>query len=79
MTHFNKRHYEAIALVCQEYRDHAANFQTHAQREAFQLELETRLADMFKRDNHLFDAGRFLYACKPGRNVRSKTAHLKAS
>jgi hypothetical protein len=79
MAHFNKRHYEAIATVCQEYRKHAAHFVTKDQRLTWHAELETRLADMFRADNDRFDRGRFLHACLPGSNVKARTAHLKVS
>lgn len=76
---FNKRHYEMIATVCQEYNDHASNLATKAQRLAWQEELERRLADMFAADNPRFDRGRFLHACMPGSNVKARTAHLKVA
>jgi hypothetical protein len=78
MAHFNKRHYEAIALVCQEYRGHIEHFQTAAQRRAFQAEIEGRLADMFGRDNGLFKRDRFLAACLPGANVKLRTRYKVA-
>ena len=78
MSQFNKRHYESIATVCQEYRAHAACFETAPVRNAYQTEIEQRLADMFKADNGLFDRERFMHACRPGSNVKAKTAHLKA-
>ena len=78
MAHFNKRHYEAIALVCQDYRRHAEHFNTRANRLAWQYEIEGRLADMFQADNPQFVRNRFLHACQPGNNVKAKTAHLKA-
>ncbi len=75
MSHFNKRHYEAIALVCQGYREHIEHFQTAAQRRAFQAEIEGRLADMFARDNALFKRDRFLAACLPGANGKLRTRY----
>jgi hypothetical protein len=78
MPKFNKRHYEAIAEICQQYRAHVAHFNTAAQRLTWHTEFEVRLADMFKADNYRFKLDRFLYACRPGANVKARTAHLKA-
>ena len=69
MPKFNKRHYEALATLVQEYNErcgaHAAPM------------LVDMLAAMFKADNSRFDYQRFEHACQPGSNVRAKTAHLK--
>lgn len=72
MSDFQKRHYEAIALVCQEYNDHASIFQNRAQRFAHQAEFEARLCNMFLHDNPNFNRERFLRACVPGANVKNR-------
>ena len=77
MAHFNKRHYEAIATVMQEYRAFAEHIQNGHARRTHASEIEARLADMFRSDNGLFNRDRFLHACLPGSNVKAKTAHLK--
>ena len=76
MTKFQQRHYEAIALVCQEYRGHIEHFQTAPNRRAWQSEFEGRLADMFAQDNRLFQRERFLAACLPGANVKARTRYM---
>ena len=69
---FSKRHYEAIATVCQEYRKHSANFQTKAVRDNYQWEFEGRLSDMFERTSPGFKREWFLRACQPGANVKAR-------
>jgi hypothetical protein len=75
MAHFNKRHYEAIAETFQECRKDALQQAHHAALDNAILEF----AAMFERDNRLFDGSRFVHACKPGSNVKAKTAHLKVA
>lgn len=78
---FNKRHYEAIALVIQDLtlsddeHDELGLIEIEARRQAIAGEF----ANLFKSDNGAFDRNRFLHACKPGSNVRAKTAHLKVA
>jgi hypothetical protein len=74
MTHFNKRHYEAIATVLQNANRAC---ETDNQRRGVER-VRNELADMFMGDNCLFDRNRFLHATIPGSNVKAKTAHLKA-
>ncbi len=71
MTMFNKRHYQAIALVMQTARP--ANKRAVAQ----WSETIKDLADMFARDNSLFKYDLFLQACIPGQNVRQKTVKVR--
>jgi hypothetical protein len=66
---FQKRHYEAIALVAQD----TIKFELANPQElngAYKLLRE--LARSFKRDNLLFNTERFLGACQPGANVRAR-------
>lgn len=86
---FQRRHYEAFALLMQE---------THP-REYYQTEeggvigerfdpdypirlnqwawIRQRMEALFIQDNFRFDRSRFGYACEPGHNVQSRTAYLK--
>ena len=67
MSQFAKRHYEAIAQIIQ-----------HSKRDNRSVDwLANELAFLFLTDNPRFDRERFLHACKPGSNVKAKTAHLK--
>jgi hypothetical protein len=89
MSHFAKRHYEAIALMLQRvcpdlpmdregfYDDEGYDHDALG-RQLMWDDIRAELADTFKADNSQFNRDRFLFACKPGRNVRAKTAHLKA-
>lgn len=78
MAHFNKRHYEAIALVLQTAKnDPIMVHETGKPTVSHWDMLVERFADTMARDNHLFDRDRFIHACKPGSNVKAKTAHLK--
>lgn len=79
MSDFAKRHYEAIAETCQEYRRHCEHFNTAANRLEWQFEFEKRLADLFASDNGRFNRERFLAACRPGANVRARTNYKLAS
>jgi hypothetical protein len=80
MSKFNKRHYEAIALVLQDTFPAKENDELSTFQDKFLQwnAIRQELADTFKRDNSLFDDYRFKFACQPGSNVRAKTAHLKA-
>jgi hypothetical protein len=69
---FNKRHYEAIAQTIQSIPHFAASLRTAQESTA------ATFADMLQHDNPRFDRSRFLHACKPGSNVKARTAHLKA-
>lgn len=68
MSHFAKRHYEAVALVLQKckpqdgYTRETVNWQ----------HIRNELADMFARDNGQFKRDRFERACHPGANVRNR-------
>ena len=72
MAMFNKRHYEALATVIQDAERWAIN---NDQREGV-ARVKGGLAVLFGLDNSSFDESRFLHACKPGSNVRARTAHL---
>ena len=78
MAHFNKRHYEAIATVLQAAKnDPVMVHETDKPTVSHWDLLIERFADALARDNHLFDRSRFVLACKPGSNVKARTAHLK--
>lgn len=64
MSLFQKRHYEALAIVCQNVR---ADLTDSA---AYRFECE--LCRMFSADNPAFDEDRFKRACVPGANVRKR-------
>ena len=68
LPHFQKRHYEAIALAMQ--ASHVLG--NPAQRNQWES-VRNELADMFARDNGQFKRDRFMYACEPGANVRART------
>ena len=67
---FSKLHYEQVAKVMQDTcplkTDESAKIQWTVMVSAF--------ASMFEDDNDNFDKSRFVYACKPGSNVKAKTA-----
>ena len=66
MTHFNKRHYQDLALVMQN------TYPTFlADQEQWNI-TRTALADMFAKDNSLFKYDLFIQACIPGNNVRAR-------
>ena len=67
-TKFAKRHYEAIALAMQ----HASTHGDPARRNQWES-VRNELADMFARDNSEFKRDRFMYACEPGANVKTRT------
>lgn len=70
MSHFAKRHYEAIALVLQDaYMSTPNKGATNTQ----VTSIVNLFADMFSRDNGLFKRDRFERACEPGANVRART------
>ena len=66
MSNFQKRHYEALALVLKQYRSFAGHIQNREQRCVHANEIEVRLADMLQLDNSKFDVCKFLTACKAG-------------
>ena len=68
MSHFAKRHYEAIARVMQEAQTHVRNSPTEQNKCVINL-----LAVMFKQDNGMFDYDRFIRACQLGANVRARS------
>lgn len=73
---FNKRHYETIARVMQ--TAHPGTGLANDNRAVIQWSETCKdLAEAFERDNPRFDIIRFMHACRPGANVRAKTAHLK--
>ncbi len=74
MSHFAKRHYEAIATVLQDAKtDPVMVHETGKPTRRHWDILVERFADMFARDNDMFDRGRFERACVPGANVRART------
>jgi hypothetical protein len=71
MTHFAKRHYEAIATAMQE----AIKFDATCSSEVAGIyKAINALADTFARDNGQFKRDRFIRACEPGANVRARKA-----
>lgn len=90
MSIFRRQHYELVASslqrICPDlpmdregYYDDAGYEHDALGRQLMWDDIRAELADMFKADNSAFDRDRFLFACKPGSNVRAKTAHLKAA
>jgi len=68
LSHFQKRHYEAIASVMQECRMHIRCDGIE------QMQCVVKyLADFFARDNGQFQRERFLRVCEPGANVRARS------
>ena len=72
MPKFNKRHYEAIALVIQEAIRHRA---TSSEQVAGCYHVAKELEIMLRRDNRLFKSERFMAACEPGANVKLRTRY----
>jgi hypothetical protein len=75
MSHFAKRHYQAIAQIIQ-YLD--LSFDSEYDEEGLQ-EIEAKrqsiaadFASMFNSDNPQFNRALFMQACKPGQNVRAR-------
>lgn len=69
MSHFAKRHYEAIALAMQD-----AIRSTNGSTEVGAIYRAIgQLANTFASDNGLFDRERFIRACAPGANVRARS------
>jgi hypothetical protein len=73
MSRFAKRHYEAIATVMQEAHP-GAGLSTDNRAVVQWSETCRDLAEMFARDNHAFAIIRFMRACVPGANVRTRKA-----
>ena len=65
LSHFQKRHYEAVALAMQSAHLIGGRNQWESVR--------NELADMFARDNGQFKRDRFMWACEPGANVRARS------
>ena len=70
LSHFYKRHYEAIALAMQEATTFCGTSEDHREAMSFAVRV---LADLFARDNGQFKRDRFMWACEPGANVRART------
>jgi hypothetical protein len=68
LPHFQKRHYEAIALAMQDARFHLRSSALDQWKCVVNC-----LADVFARDNGEFKRARFTRACQPGANVRART------
>lgn len=67
---FQQRHYRETALLFQRKIEWTEGTPAEATVRA----LATDFADMFGRDNGLFNRSLFLAACEPGANVNAKTA-----
>lgn len=80
MSHFAKRHYEAIATALQNIHP-GSDMDTidYDARLKMWNDIRSEIATMFARDNSRFIYDRFEHACKPGSNVKAKTAHLKVA
>jgi hypothetical protein len=70
MSHFNERHYEAIALIFQQEKP-KPNWD--ANKLAQWTVMLNAFSEMLARDNSRFKLGRFERACEPGANVRART------
>ena len=68
LSHFQKRHYEAVALAMQDARLHV-RCNGNEQMEC----VVNCLADAFAADNGQFKRDRFKRACEPGANVRARS------
>jgi len=66
-SHFQKRHYEAIALAMQEARR-----RVNGSNDPIAVVVD-ELADVFASDNGQFKRDRFMRACEPGANVRARS------
>jgi hypothetical protein len=75
LPHFQKRHYEAIALAMQEARPLALRGSSNADpiRRNQWESVRNELTDMFASDNGQFKRDRFMHACEPGANVKART------
>ena len=69
LPHFQKRHYEAIALAMQEAITFCGTSEDHIEAMSFAVRV---LADLFASDNGQFQRERFVNACEPGANVRAR-------
>jgi hypothetical protein len=67
LPHFQKRHYEAIALAIQEARRRADGSNNPI------AVVVDEIADLFASDNGMFKRERFVRACEPGANVRARS------
>jgi hypothetical protein len=67
LSHFQKRHYEAIALAMQDALLHVRC--NGVEQMACVVNI---LADVFAADNGEFKRDRFIRACVPGANVRAR-------
>jgi len=69
---FKQRHFNALATMMQDA--HPGTGLSKDNRAVMQWQyIRTRMADLFKRDNHNFMYDRFIGACEPGANVRAKS------
>jgi hypothetical protein len=72
---FQQRHFEAIATVMQETKPHESS-----ENRTYQWEADrTALAALFQRHNKNFMWNRFVAACEPGANVRTRGTTLRES
>jgi hypothetical protein len=70
LPHFQKRHYEAVALAMQEAFRMANNGEA-CEKQGVAAAIE-ELSRVFARDNSEFKRERFITACQPGANVRAR-------
>jgi hypothetical protein len=70
MSQFAKRHYESIAAAMQECIRNCNS----SEQVAGVWKAANQLTAVFQYDNRLFDRERFLRACEPGANVKSRKA-----
>jgi hypothetical protein len=71
LPHFQKRHYEAIALAMQEAFRMANNGEA-CEKQGVAAAIE-ELSRVFASDNGRFCKVRFVSACEPGANVRARS------
>ena len=73
MADFQRRHYEAVALIMQDAHRQAEAEQGNLAAVDLVFHVQEDFAALFMRDNPQFKRGRFLIACTPGKNVRERT------
>ena len=75
LSHFQKRHYEAVATAMQHACPLAPRDSSNADpiRRNQWESVRNELTDMFAKDNREFKRDRFMWACEPGANVRARS------
>src|SRR5215472_14438846 len=73
LSHFHKRHYEAIALAMQDVNPIRFTSTDDPERRIQYAATLRVLCDLFAGDNGQFKRDRFIRACEPGANVRARS------